>query len=472
MIWSRLSLTGKLFSAVLFPVVLVVVLMVGALTYNMRNGFGQYLLETELHQLERLARGLAEHPEAAEGWPSLREFGAWIATVETYAARTPARPALPDMPPRGRPPGPPRPMRLPDRLALIAPDGKILAGRASGTAFADLPVDLPAGTAATLRLFGREEPSSGPGQLFLSRQLRSILLIAGISVAVASIVAFLTARQFLRPIHEVASHVTRLAKGDLRSRLKPRMNDELGRLMADQNALAESLQASRLRERQWVSDTSHELKTPLAVLQAEIEALQDGVRSATPATLDAMHGAVRRLSGLVDDLRLLASGDEGRLNLDLVRMDLSRVVEEACTSLQRSRLLQGLELQVATDPVVIVSADTRRMRQVLDNLLDNARRYTDAPGRIEVTCRRVGPRAEVIIQDTAPCPDAHGLATLFDRFSRSETSRSRDFGGSGLGLAICRSLLAAQGGTIEAAPSELGGLRLAFHLPLAEDEDD
>ncbi|WP_163851840.1 ATP-binding protein [Pseudooceanicola aestuarii] len=465
MIWSRLPLAAKLLAAVLMPVLLVVVLMVGALTYNMRNGFEHYLLETELQQLDSLAQKLAT---SVDSWPLLAAPEAWARLVEQHQPHGGDRAIGPRARPPGPPPGPPGPDRLPQRLILIAPDGQVIAGRAQGESYADLSVPLPDGPSATLRLFGRGAPSSEPGRLYLSRQLRAMQVITAIAVLVAALVAFLTARQFLRPIHEVARHVARLAAGDLEHRLTPRSQDELGRMMADQNALAEGLNASRERERQWVSDTSHELKTPLAVLQAEIEALQDGVRRASPETLATMHGAVRRLSALIDDLRLLASSDEARLSITPARIDLSRLVTEAAASAHRAGLAQGLALTIAADDPVFVRADAGRMRQVLDNLLDNACRYTDRPGRICVTCRPVAGSAEIVIADTAPRPDERTLPAIFDRFRRGEISRSRDHGGSGLGLAICRSLLAAQGGTISAAPSDLGGLRICLHLPLAE----
>ena len=219
-----------------------------------------------------------------------------------------------------------------------------------------------------------------------------------------------------------------------------------------------------------MSDTSHELKTPLAVLRAEVEALQDGIRAASPERLNAMHGTVMRLSRLVDDLRLLASADEARLELHHRRVDLAALTRDAVEDARRAGLPDGLDLQIDAPQALIVRGDPGRLRQVLDNLLDNARRYTDVSGRIVVRCVAQGAEAEVTVADSAPCPPEASLPSLFDRFARADVSRSRDLGGSGLGLSICRSLVAAQGGTIEVAPSDMGGLRFCVRLPLNKDE--
>lgn len=471
MIWSRLSLTGKLLAAVVMPVLLAVLLMAGTMGLNMRDGFGRFLLETEAAQFDHLAESIATDREADIGWPRLRHFPNWVVFIRehrpilTPGRRSPDGGARPDLGHGVERPLPALP--LPNRLALISLDGDLLAGRGGGSLWVDVPVrDVLGEDLAILRLFAPDVPSSVPGRVFLEQQLRGIAVVAAIALVCASAVAFLTARQFLSPIHRIGEHVARLAAGDLSSRLVAGRRDELGRMIQDQNALAESLESSRARERQWVSDTSHELKTPLSVLRAEIEAMQDGIRVASPETLDPMHQAVMRLSRLVDDLRLLANGDEARLDLRRGPVDLGDLTRAACGDAQTSGLPDGLDLVVDVISGVIVLGDEGRLRQVLDNLLSNACRYTDAPGQIAVTCRRDGAYGVLCVEDTAPCPSPPSLPGLFDRFSRGETSRSRDHGGSGLGLSICQSMVTAHGGRIEATPSPLGGLRLRVLLPL------
>ena len=482
MIWSRLSLSGKLFVAVVLSVLFAVLLLAGAVAYSMRAGFSRYLLDSELSQFDTLVATLEQHPEAGAGWPSLSDFDAWVYLLEDMVAR-PEHPPASGPAPRpafgvgGPPPerrgGGQGPVPLPDRLSLLDPDGKLIAGGViTGATHADRPLrnadNAVIGILRLTHVGADPEPSDGA---FLARQFRVIGLTALVALLCASVVAWLTAQQFLAPIRRIGDHVARLASGDLSSRLNATRRDELGRMMRDHDALAESLEASRRRERQWVSDTSHELKTPLAVLRAQIEAQQDGIRPTTPKMLDSMHDAVMRLTRLTEDLSLISRSDEGRLQLAPVPVDLCALTRAAAHDLRPQIREAGLRLKVteAEAAPLTVQGDPVRLRQVLDNLLDNACRYTDAPGRIVLSCRRAGDRAEIILRDTAPCPPTETLAGLFDRFRRGETSRARSHGGSGLGLAICRALIEAHGGAITAAPSDLGGLCLRVQLPLSQD---
>ena len=487
MIWSRLSLSGKLFVAVVLPVLFAVLLLAGAVAYSMRAGFSRYLLDTELSQFDTLVTTLEQHPEANSGWPSLSDFDAWVYFLRDTGPRRvrppgagPASDPAPGPAFGAGPPPPDRrrdggqgPVPLPGRLSLLGPDGRLIAGGGiTGTTHADRPLhnadNAVIGTLRLTHVGTNPGPSDG---VFLARQFRVIGLTSLIALLCASVVAWLTAQQFLAPIRRIGDHVARLASGDLSSRLNATRRDELGRMMHDHDALAESLEASRRRERQLVSDTSHELKTPLAVLRAQIEAQQDGIRPTTPKMLDSMHDAVMRLTRLTEDLSLISRSDEGRLQLATMPVDLCALTRAAARDLRPQMRDAGLRLKVndAEAAPLTVQGDPVRLRQVIDNLLDNACRYTDAPGRIALSCRRAGDRAEITVRDTAPCPPAETLPELFDRFRRGETSRARSHGGSGLGLAICRSLVEAHGGTITATPSDLGGLCIRVQLPLSQD---
>lgn len=527
MFWTRLSLSWKLFFAVVVPVLFAVLLMAGAVGYSMRAGFSQYLLDAELAQFTELAKALEQDPQAAQGWPALADRKAWHDLVEIHVMppaifaqparafdaggpplappRLEERPAHPLLPPEDaapnsapdaardqpmnpqadlRPPRSPgqRPMSvarpLPDRLTLLDADGTVLAGPTlpGDATYAERPlVDADGAQIATLRLNGLLTVPAPADRAFLAAQFRAIAVAAAIALPLASLVAWLTAQQFLAPIRAIGQHVAQLAVGDLSSRLSAphpgKQTDELGRMMHDHNTLAERLAAVRQREKQWISDTSHELKTPLSVLRAQIEALQDGIRPTTPQALDSMHNAVMRLSRLTDDLSLLSRSDEGRLPLTATPLDVCALLQDAAEDARARAEAAGLRLDslalIGSAPL-IVRADPIRLRQVFDNLLENACRYTDAPGRIRLSCHGTDTLAEITVADTAPCPPPSALPRLFDRFRRGETSRARSHGGSGLGLSICRALIEAQGGQIIADPSDLGGLCIRIQFPLAE----
>lgn len=474
-VWRRLSLSGKLFFAVAAVALLVLALVAGAVALNMRSGFSYYLLQAEMGRISRIADALSTRADAPAGWPALRPEAAWDAFVMGNAPMDAHRPPPPPgLRERDRRPPPPRPSRppshLPERLALFDAGGRLVAGPASGPgpfAWRDIVAEDGTTVLGRLRLHAPAGAAAPADRLFVRGQMRTLALVTLLAMALAAAVGWLLARQFVAPIREIGARVGRLAAGDYAQRLAVDRSDELGRLMADHNALAQSLETSRRREREWLSNASHELKTPLAVLRAEIEAMQDGVRQPTPAVFASLHAATMRLSRLVADLNVLASGAELGVKTGASVLDLGDLVREA-TEAMRSRCdgLQ-LDLRVEVGSRVPVGGDRERLRQVVDNLLDNACRYTNSPGRIEVVCERDGETARLTVRDTDPCPPADALPKLFERFYRVEGSRSRFSGGSGLGLAICRSIVEAHGGTISARQGPLGGLEMTIELPIA-----
>lgn len=207
---------------------------------------------------------------------------------------------------------------------------------------------------------------------------------------------------------------------------------------------------------------------PLAVLRGELEAVEDGVHPMTPELLRLLQTEVATLTQLVQDLHELALADVGALTYRKEDLDLVSVVSEAASAFQSACQARALQLGVALPPSpVMLSGDAARLHQLLHNLLDNAVRYTDTGGQIQVRLRQDGDHAVLDLEDSAPGVPADLLPRLFERFYRVEGSRGRTSGGSGLGLAICRSIVLAHGGQLSAQPSSLGGVWMELRLPLA-----
>jgi two-component system sensor histidine kinase BaeS len=258
-----------------------------------------------------------------------------------------------------------------------------------------------------------------------------------------------------------------LAAGDYTRRIAAQRTDELGALSRDFNHLAATLEQHRQARQQWGADIAHELRTPLSILRGEIQALQDGIRAVTPQTLDSLQIECERLGHLIEDLYQLALADAGALDYRFETLDLAELVQEA-QALQRPACDDaGLVLDAASGTGSFVRGDARRLAQLLDNLIANARRYTDAPGRIHVELATDGAQVRLTVEDTAPGVPAEALPRIFERLYRVERSRNRDKGGAGLGLAICRAIVDAHGGSIQAQASPLGGLRVSVWLPAA-----
>lgn len=303
---------------------------------------------------------------------------------------------------------------------------------------------------------------------FVREQKRAFAFIAIAVVAMAALLSVPLAGQMVRRIRELASATHLLASGKFDTRVRGDSSDELGQLSRDFNTLALTLEKNEAARRQWVADISHELRTPLSVLRGEIEALQDGVREATPQAIGALHGEVMKLGRLVDDLYELSLSDLGALTYRRTETDLAALLRQAIDAHRNELAGRGIrvEADVPADRPFPAFADPDRLNQLFSNLLDNSLKYTEEGGRLKVRIGREDGKAVVDFEDSGPGVPEPELARLFDRLYRVEGSRSRATGGAGLGLAICRNIAEAHGGTIAAFPSSMGGLRVKVELPL------
>src|SRR5690606_34486886 len=261
------------------------------------------------------------------------------------------------------------------------------------------------------------------------------------------------ARWLLTPIRELAAGTRALAAGDYEQRIGDRRRDELGALARDFNHLARTLEQHREARRRWGADIAHELRTPLSILRGEIQALQDGVRSATPAALSSLHAECDRMGGLIEDLYLLSLADAGALEYRFDAIDMAELVADSLQAHSAILGEAGLVLEPAIGAVPPIRGDARRLGQLIDNLLTNTRRYTDAPGRVRVELGSSASEVILVVEDSAPGVPEESLGLLFDRLYRVDASRNRAAGGAGLGLAICRAIVLAHEGRIVALPS-------------------
>lgn len=457
-----------------------------------RRGFIGYLNEVALERLQPATLRLAAAHAENGGWDFLREDPWRFAELVDPDWRRPRGGGLPpgfDPRPRGevdRPPpeqrGPPPPPRggpppgdprfgppgLAGRVQLVDAAGRHVAGNAEvGAGAQDLPIIANGGTIGTLRLASLPQPRGDAELAFARDQFNGALIAAGAVLAGALLLAFALARWLLGPVRALASGTRALAAGDYASRIDHARRDELGALADDFNHLAATLEQHRDARRRWGADIAHELRTPLSILRGEIQALQDGVRAATPNALASLNAECERLGRLVEDLYQLALADVGALEYRFEALDLAEVVRDALAMHRHALADAGLALEAVLDEIPPVRGDARRLGQLVDNLLANARRYTDAPGRIRVAVESADGQACLFVEDTPPGVPADALPQLFDRLYRVDGSRNRAAGGAGLGLAICAAIVAAHEGTIAAAPSPLGGLRIHVHLPFA-----
>jgi len=324
--------------------------------------------------------------------------------------------------------------------------------------------------------------SKTPAETTLRRlliaELLGTLLVLGLAVLLASFVVRLT----LRPLDRIARIASRISAGDLEQRLRPSKPwTELGRLATALDAMLDSLssslvserraheQASRSEERMrdFLSDASHELRTPIAGLQWSAEALlRHGHRRERREQLAfEIAKQARRASQLVADLLSMARLDQG-LELERKPFDLAELAAEEIERVRQQE--PKLELRLISESSCPLVADVDRVRQVIANLIDNARKAMGGEGAIGVFVRRNGSLAELEVRDSGPGVPEGERERIFERFVRLDDARrnSRYGYGSGLGLAIARGIAEAHGGKLVCAKSDAGG-RFVLELPLS-----
>jgi len=216
------------------------------------------------------------------------------------------------------------------------------------------------------------------------------------------------------------------------------------------------------------ADIAHELRTPLAVQMAHLEALQDGIYPLTPESLDPILEQNRLLNHLVEDLRTLALADAGQLKLELVQTDLQTLAGRVAERFRAQASTQQVDIQLSLVPgCPSILVDPTRIEQVLNNLLSNALRYTPSGGKIELSLKTDAQAVKITIHDNGPGISEQALPHIFERFFRADRSRNRSEGGSGLGLAIALQIAELHGGRLTADNAPQGGAVFTLSLPWA-----
>jgi signal transduction histidine kinase len=288
-----------------------------------------------------------------------------------------------------------------------------------------------------------------------------ILAVAAGAASAAVVAALLLGGRVARRIERLRAASAALAAGDLAARAPERGPRELADLGRSFNEMAASLEALFDARRELVAAASHDLRTPIASMQAMLEAIDDGL--AEPEEyLGPLQEQVRRLGSLVDDLFELARVDAGAIALELETIAVGPLVESCLRSVEAEARARNVRLERRLDDARARCAP-EQVERVLLNLLANALRHTPSDGTVAVSVAAIAPDVRVSVEDTGEGLEPETARRMFDRFWRADSARSTP--GAGLGLAIARGLVEAQGGRIWAEPAESGGARVSFTLP-------
>ena len=286
-------------------------------------------------------------------------------------------------------------------------------------------------------------------------------LVGLVLVALAVFLIARAGRRVAAPVADVMEAADRVAAGDYETRVQERGPREVQRLGRAFNEMAERLGTNETRRRQLLADVTHELRTPLSVIQANLEALIDGLYPIDDAHLRPVLEETKVMARLLDDLQTLSTAEAGVLTLHREPTDPRQLIDAAVHAFTAQAEEAGVRLEMrGADPLPEIDVDRLRIGEVLSNLLSNALRHTPAGGEIVVEARSTEDRVEFSISDTGTGIAQEHLPHVFDRFSRAPDSP-----GAGLGLTIAKTLVEAHGGRIR-AESGPAGTTFVLTLPV------
>lgn len=468
------SLLSKILLSLVVSVVIALLVVVLITRTSLHRGMVHYIDQQETGQMEKLVPELVELYRQRGDWGLLRGHPwRWKRLLRlTHASPQNADATIGDRRRTGFASGVKRAhfpdrINLMNRLFLLDEQKARVAGAVTSPEkqYRVEPVEVEGKIVGWLGFTPARVSLPWDAQRFLHQQARMLAVSLVIALALAAILGFVLARHLSRPVRDLASVVEALTRGEYAERAVIRTGDEIGTLGRDVNRLAETLEKNRTARRRWMADIAHELRTPVAILKGEIEALEDGVRPINEQTTASLREETEHLARLVDDLQTLALSDAGALNLHMESVNFSELTRQSGEAFRARMAARDIELDLQVAAGMILDADPQRLKQLLHNLLENCCRYVEEGGRVRLSLLANDQTIVLRLDDSGPGLTTEQMGHLFERFYRVESSRSRSTGGSGLGLAICRNIVGTHQGSIRAEHSSLGGLCIHVELP-------
>ena len=301
-------------------------------------------------------------------------------------------------------------------------------------------------------------------------QLQDQMVLIFAAIALTSLIcAWVFSRVITRPIAGLNRGIQKMSKGDFSARVKVRGSGEMKQLARAFNSMSEKLETLDQSRNQFVSNASHELKTPLATMKIMIESLiyqPDMDKNLRTEFMTDINNEIDRLSAIVSDLLTLVQMDSQNVKLTRENLSIAQLVKENAHRLQPIADQKGQKIILSLADPCDMYADRNKLNQVIYNLMENAVKYTQAGGQVKVTLQRQGRDARLTVADNGPGIPKESLPHIFDRFYRVDKARSREKGGTGLGLSIVHQLVLLHGGSIRVESEEGSGASFIVELPL------
>ncbi len=447
------SITLRLVLAFVAVSVLSTLLVVGFTRWRSREEFRTFLID---QNRPALILALSDY---------YHQHGSWDGIQESHLLPQQAPPAQPQL------------QRGVFTLVDSATGRVVLAGQGyqagSMVPAAELPRGIPIQSGSkTVGVLFVNQPVyriGAPGSAFLDRINLQTLWGGLLAIGLALILAIILSSTLTRPVRELTIATRAVASGSPAQQVPIRSKDELGQLASSFNRMSSDLARSLELRRQMTADIAHELRTPISIILGHAEAVHDGVLPASSENFEIVRQEAERLEHLVEDLRTLSMADAGELKLVMQPYDPRELLERSAKVYAHQAGQKDIAIDVHTDAdLPLMEVDAQRMVEVLANSLDNAIRYTPEGGHIGMSATRSDGMVEIRVQDSGPGVEPGELDKIFERFYRTESSRSRDNGGSGLGFAIARSIVERHNGRIWAESQPGRGLTVVMRLPVMQ----
>lgn len=303
---------------------------------------------------------------------------------------------------------------------------------------------------------------------FIESMNVSIIVSAIISVFIAVIFGLFMSNKITKPLEKLMIGIRHLSKGDTSYRVEVDTKDEFNQLAIAFNDMSLQIKQNEDVRRTLVADVAHELRTPLSILSGRLESIQEGAIEPTQEVIVQLNDEVYRLTRLVSDLQQLSLAEAGKLQLNKVDVNINEMVRKVIYHFSWLAEEKNIEIKFYTNIDFEISIDPDRITQVIINILGNSLRHTPENGTIEIDLLKSQSNNEVIIKikDSGTGIDKEHLPYIFDRFYRTDTSRSRDQGGTGLGLSIAKGFVEAHRGNIVVESENGKGTAFIITIPI------
>lgn len=484
----HLKLAPKLFLINAGIILALTISFVGLSYFFSKSMYSNALNGIDLEVLEDFSETLGEHYEEHESWTAYVEdrgkwfkaadhsfFSVFFSLMEKVAGDNKPEqpyPSDPGPPPEGNPEWEFPFGTFAQRLSLLDADKKPLIDAEILNADASYQKIKSDGEVVGWLRVGKINMDMLPlAQYFFEQQLSIVYWSAAFGGLVASILSFILSRHITAPIKKLSLGAQQIARRNFKSTISIKTGDELQDLAESFNYISAELDQYHTRQKQWLSNISHELRAPLTLLVGEIYAICDNLTKCDDSTAEFIQDQVMHVKRISDDLYLLCQMDEIGLRLNCQVVELQEFVAYQLQRYENSFEKSGIVVSEEYMPVpVYVSVDSDRFGQVLSNIFENCLRYVRVPGQLWITVSSDADAVVIEVEDSGPGVPEAALSKLFDRLYRINEANRTVAGGAGLGLAICKEIVEAHGGSIGAASSSKGGLCVRLRLPVTKEE--